>query len=89
MRNCCIGFWVLAFYSVQASDDPADAPMRTRVVPLVFSTDNTEVAYGLGAVSIGAGQPQAALFGVGFKSENKSQAVSIGAINYQVPGLSQ
>ena len=56
-------------------------------MPLIFSSENTGVAYGLGGVSIGAGQPQAALFALGFTSENDSKAISVGALNYQIPNI--
>ncbi|HJP08414.1 MAG TPA: hypothetical protein QGF27_00200, partial [Arenicellales bacterium] len=84
---CCTGFGTGGFHPVRADDDPTGATARTRVVPLVFSSDNTEVAFGLGGVSIGAGQAQAALFGLGFKSENDSSGISVGALNYQIPDL--
>ncbi len=66
---------------------PPEDRVRTRIVPLIFSSENTEVAYGLGGVSIGAGQPQAVLFALGFASENDSKAVSVGALNYQIPDI--
>ena len=84
---CCTGFGTGGFHPVRADDDPTGATARTRVVPLVFSSDNTEVAFGLGGVSIGVGQAQAALFGLGFKSENDSSGISVGALNYQIPDL--
>ena len=84
----CMGFCLLASHAVRAGDGQTENSLRTRVLPLVFSSDNTDVAYGLGGVSIGAGQPQGVLFGLGFKSKNQSNAVSIGAINYQLTGLS-
>lgn len=71
--------------SIFADQDHPEDRVRTRVVPLVFSSDNTQIAYGLGGVSIGVGQPQVALFVLGFVSENDSSAVSVGAINYRIP----
>ena len=77
------GFWYLFIAlavatSASADDGQPDEKVRTRIVPLIFSSENTGVAYGLGGVSIGAGQPQAALFALGFTSENDSKAVSVG-----------
>ncbi len=62
-----MGFCLLASHAVRAGDGQTENSLRTRVLPLVFSSDNTDVAYGLGGVSIGAGQPQGVLFGLGFK----------------------
>ena len=83
----CLSIGLLAQHPTWANESQSESKVRTRVVPLVFSSDNTEVAYGLGGVSIGAGQPQAALFALGFTSENNSKAVSVGALNYQIPNL--
>ncbi|MGE4660584.1 MAG: hypothetical protein AAEJ16_07355, partial [Arenicellales bacterium] len=58
----CLSIGLLAQQPTWANESQPESKVRTRVVPLVFSSDNTEVAYGLGGVSIGAGQPQAALF---------------------------
>ena len=90
-RAAC-GFWYLFFAlavatPASADDGQPDEKVRTRIVPLIFSSENTGVAYGLGGVSIGAGQPQAALFALGFTSENDSKAVSVGALNYQIPNI--
>ena len=86
------GFWYLFIAlavatSASADDGQPDEKVRTRIVPLIFSSENTGVAYGLGGVSIGAGQPQAALFALGFTSENDSKAISVGALNYQIPNI--
>ena len=82
-----LGFFLILFLAnpIFADQDQSEDRVRTRVVPLVFSSDNTQIAYGLGGVSIGAGQPQAALFALGFVSENDSSAVSVGAVNYRIP----
>ena len=83
------GFFVILLFTnpIFADQGQPEDRVRTRVVPLVFSSDNTQIAYGLGGVSIGAGQPQAALFALGFVSENDSSAVSVGALNYWIPGI--
>ncbi len=83
------GFFLILFLTnpIFADQDHPEDRVRTRVVPLVFSSDNTQIAYGLGGVSIGAGQPQAALFALGFVSENDSSAVSVGAVNYRIPRI--
>ena len=64
------GFFVILLFTnpIFADQGQPEDRVRTRVVPLVFSSDNTRIAYGLGGVSIGAGQPQAALFALGFVS---------------------
>ena len=82
-----VSFFLVLFIEnpIFADQDQSEGRVRTRVVPLVFSSDNTQIAYGLGGVSIGAGQPQAALFALGFVSENDSSAVSVGAVNYRIP----
>ena len=90
-RAAC-GFWylfiALAVATPSSADDSQpDEKVRTRIVPLIFSSENTGVTYGLGGVSIGAGQPQAALFALGFTSENDSKAISVGALNYQIPNI--
>ena len=90
-RAAC-GVWYLFITlavatSASADDSQPDEKVRTRIVPLIFSSENTGVAYGLGGVSIGAGQPQAALFALGFTSENDSKAISVGALNYQIPNI--
>jgi len=83
------GFFVILLFTnpIFADQGQPEDRVRTRVVPLVFSSDNTRIAYGLGGVSIGAGQPQAALFALGFVSENDSSAVSVGAVNYRIPRI--
>ena len=78
---------MLATHPAWAAQDNSDPGIRTRVVPLVFSNDNTGVAYGVGGVSLGVGQPQAALFALGFTSKNDSRAVTLGALNYKLPHL--
>ena len=78
---------MLATHPAWAAQDNSDPGIRTRVVPLVFSNDNTGVAYGVGGVSLGVGQPQAALFALGFTSKNDSRAVTVGALNYKLPNL--
>ncbi len=94
LGRVALGFWCLWIAlvaappaSASAEGNPPEDKVRTRIVPLIFSSENTEIAYGLGGVSIGAGQPQAALFALGFASENDSKAVSVGALNYQIPNL--
>jgi len=84
-----LSFFLVLFIEnpIFADQNQSENRVRTRVVPLVFSSDNTQIAYGLGGVSIGAGQPQAALFALGFVSENDSSAVSVGALNYRIPGI--
>ena len=77
----------LATHPAWATQNNSDSSIRTRVVPLVFSNDNTGIAYGLGGVSLGVGQPQAALFALGFTSKNDSRAVTVGALNYKLPHL--
>ncbi len=79
--------FLLATHPAWAAQDNSDPGIRTRVVPLVFSNDNTGVAYGVGGVSLGVGQPQAALFALGFTSKNDSRAVTVGALNYKLPNL--
>ena len=79
--------FLLATHPAWATQNNSDSSIRTRVVPLVFSNDNTGVAYGLGGVSLGVGQPQAALFALGFTSKNDSRAVTVGALNYKLPHL--
>jgi len=83
------GFFLILFIAPPtfADQDQPEDRVRTRVVPLVFSSDNTQIAYGLGGVSIGLGQPQAAVFALGFVSENDSNAVSVGAVNYRIPSI--
>jgi len=94
LGRVALGFWYLWIAlvaappaSASAEGNPPEDKVRTRIVPLIFSSENTEIAYGLGGVSIGAGQPQAALFALGFASENDSKAVSVGALNYQIPNI--
>ena len=79
LGRVALGFWYLWIAlvaappaSASAEGDPPEYKVRTRIVPLIFSSENTEIAYGLGGGSIGAGQPQAALFALGFASENDS-----------------
>ena len=79
--------FLLATHPAWATQNNSDSSIRTRIVPLVFSNDNTGVAYGLGGVSLGVGQPQAALFALGFTSKNDSKAVTVGAVNYKLPHL--
>ena len=74
--------FLLTAHPAWATQNNSDSSIRTRVVPLVFSSDNTGVAYGLGV-----GQPQAALFALGSTSKNDSKAVTVGAVNYQLPHL--
>ena len=77
--------FLLATHPAWATQNNSDSSIRTRVVPLVFSNDNTGIAYGLGGVSLGVGQPQAALFALGFTSKNDSKAITVGAVNYKLP----
>jgi hypothetical protein len=90
-RAAC-GVWYLFIAlavatSASADDSQPDEKVRTRIVPLIFLSENTGVAYGLGGVSIGAGQPQAPLFALGFTAQNDSKAISVGALNYQIPNI--
>jgi len=87
--------WSLAFtwliagcFSIANADEESADRIRTRVVPVIFATENIGPALGLGGVSIGLGQPQAAVFAVGFASKNNSKGISLGAVNYQIPRLS-
>ncbi|MBT4986833.1 MAG: hypothetical protein HOM87_03425 [Proteobacteria bacterium] len=73
--------------SATANAQTPKSDSRTRAVPVIFSTENLGVSLGLGGVSIGLGQPQAAIFALGFYSENKSSGLSIGAVNYQIPKI--
>ena len=79
--------FLLATHPAWATQNNSDSSIRTRVVPLVFSNDNTGIAYGLGGVSLGVGQPQAALFALGFTSKNDSKAITVGAVNYKLHTL--
>ena len=85
MSFCCAGFGAVGSHPVRANHDATGITTRSRVVSLVFSSDYTEVAFSLAGVFIGAGQ--AALFGLGFKSENDSSGISVGALNFQMPDL--
>ena len=62
----------LLLSSTTANAQTVKSDSRTRAVPVIFSTENLGVSLGLGGVSIGLGQPQAAIFALGFYSENKS-----------------
>ena len=77
----------LLLHSTTANAETPKSDSRTRAVPVIFSTENLGVSLGLGGVSIGLGQPQAAIFAMGFYSENKSSGLSIGAVNYQIPKI--
>ena len=77
----------LLLSSTTANAQTVKSDSRTRAVPVIFSTENLGVSLGLGGVSIGLGQPQAAIFALGFYSENKSSGLSIGAVNYQIPRI--
>ena len=61
-----VSFFLVLFIEnpIFADQDQSEGRVRTRVVPLVFSSDNTQIAYCLGGVSIGAGQSRAALFAI-------------------------
>jgi len=85
-RLFCAGVCALLASGAGASESDSDR-IRTRVVPVVFATENIGPAIGVGGVSLGLGQPQAALFAVGFASKNNSQGFSVGAVNYQIPKL--
>ena len=83
--SLCIALAGAFFLPPPASAAEQTSRIRTRVVPAIFSTENLGLSLGVGGIAIGVGQPQAALFGMGFASKNNSKGFSLGAVNYRIP----